>query len=94
MPLEHIRPLAAASLRRIANREAEAVRWIIEPLHRAGLSRYRIAKELNERRIARPRGGRWDHKAVRETLRRLGLFTESREVADQAAYEVAREAAA
>ena len=36
-----------------------------------GLSLSKIAGELNKRKVATPRGGRWDHSSVRNVLQRL-----------------------
>jgi hypothetical protein len=62
-----------------ANRRAEDVRWLIEPLHAAGFGPARIAMTLNNRRQANPGqlsghgGSRWNRETVVRTLRRLGL---------------------
>ena len=50
-------------------------RWSFEPviteLKDKGLSLARIAGELNKRKVATPRGGKWDHSSVGNVLQRL-----------------------
>jgi hypothetical protein len=46
---------------------------VIIELKGIGLSLARIAGELNKRKVATPRGGRWDHSSVRNVLNRLAV---------------------
>ena len=44
---------------------------VITALKAKGLSLARIAVELNKRKVATPRGGKWDHSSVGNVLQRL-----------------------
>jgi DNA invertase Pin-like site-specific DNA recombinase len=44
---------------------------VIKELRAKDYSMARIATELNKRKVATPRGGRWDHSSVRNVLSRL-----------------------
>ena len=44
---------------------------VITELKAQGLSLARIAVELNKRKVATPRGGKWDHSSVGNVLQRL-----------------------
>ena len=44
---------------------------VITELKAKGLSLARIAVELNKRKVATPRGGKWDHSSVGNVLQRL-----------------------
>lgn len=62
----------AAANRDTAIENAEALRVTIEPL--VNLSATRIAAILNEKKVATPRGGRWQSKTVLRVLKRLELI--------------------
>lgn len=62
----------AAANRDTAIENAEALRATIEPL--VNLSATRIAAILNEKKVATPRGGRWQSKTVLRVLKRLELI--------------------
>jgi hypothetical protein len=64
-------PTIAATNRRTADRHAESLRDIVEPIKH--LSTRRIAAALNERGIETSRGGRWQPMTVARLLDRLGL---------------------
>ncbi|MFC7694729.1 recombinase family protein [Paeniroseomonas aquatica] len=64
------RVLAAAANRAGAARRAEAVRPLAERLASEGLSLRAVARELEERRVPTPRGGRWHAASVRALLAR------------------------
>ena len=64
-------PTIAATNRQAANRHAEALRDIVEPIKH--LSTRRIAAVLNERGIETSRGGRWQPMTVARLLGRLGF---------------------
>ena len=44
---------------------------VIVELKGKGLSLAKIAGELDKRKVATPRGGRWDHSSVRNVLKRF-----------------------
>ena len=44
---------------------------VITELKGKGLSLAKIAGELNKRKVATPRGGKWDHSSVGNVLQRL-----------------------
>ena len=54
-----------------ARHRAKQLQPIIAELKGKGLSLAKMAGELNKRKVATPRGGRWDHSSVRNVLRRL-----------------------
>ena len=54
-----------------AHQRAQELQPIIAGLKSSGLSLAKIAGELNKRKVATPRGGRWDHSSVRNVLQRL-----------------------
>jgi DNA invertase Pin-like site-specific DNA recombinase len=54
-----------------AHQRARELQPIIAGLKSKGLSLAKIAGELNKRKVATPRGGRWDHSSVRNVLQRL-----------------------
>jgi DNA invertase Pin-like site-specific DNA recombinase len=64
-------PTIAATNRQAADRHAEALRDIVEPIKH--LSTRRIAAALNERGVETSRGGRWQPMTVARLLDRLGL---------------------
>ena len=64
-------PTIAATNRQAADRHAESLRDIVEPIKH--LSTRRIAAALNERGIETARGGKWQSMTVARLLDRLGL---------------------
>ena len=46
---------------------------VITELKGKGLSLARIAVELNKRKVATPRGGKWDHSSVGNVVQRLAV---------------------
>ena len=64
-------PTIAAANRQKADRHAESLRDIVEPIKR--LSTRRIAAVLNERGVETSRGGKWQSMTVARLLDRLGL---------------------
>ena len=64
-------PTIAATNRQAADRHAELLRDIVEPIKH--LSTRRIATALNERGIETARGGKWQSMTVARLLDRLGL---------------------
>ena len=52
---------------------AQELQPIIAELKGKGLSLAKLAGELNKRKVATPRGGRWDHSSVRNVLQRLPI---------------------
>jgi DNA invertase Pin-like site-specific DNA recombinase len=61
----------APQYRAEARQRAQELQPIIAELKSKGLSLAKIAGELNKRKIATPRGGRWDHSSVRNVINRL-----------------------
>jgi DNA invertase Pin-like site-specific DNA recombinase len=68
----HGAEVLAPKYRDEARRRAMQLEPIITELKRRGYSMARIATELNKRRVATPRGGRWDHSSARNVLKRIG----------------------
>jgi hypothetical protein len=64
-------PPIAATNRQAADRHAELLRDIVEPIRH--LSTRRIAAALNERGVEAARGGKWQPMTVARLLDRLGL---------------------
>ena len=56
-----------------AHQRAKKLQPIIAGLKSKGLSLSKIACELNKRKVATPRGGRWDHSSVRNVLNCLAV---------------------
>ena len=54
-----------------ARQRAMELEPVITELKGKGLSLARIAVELNKRKVATPRGGKWDHSSVGNVLQRL-----------------------
>ena len=54
-----------------ARQRASSLEPVITELKAQGLSLARIAGELNKRKVATPRGGKWDHSSVGNVLQRL-----------------------
>jgi DNA invertase Pin-like site-specific DNA recombinase len=54
-----------------ARQRAMQLKPIITELRSNGYSMSCIASELNKRKVATPRGGRWDHSSVRNVLSRI-----------------------
>ena len=54
-----------------ARQRAMELEPVITELKGKGLSLARIAGELNKRKVATPRGGKWDHSSVGNVLQRL-----------------------
>lgn len=54
-----------------ARRRAVELTSVIAELRSKDLSLAQMAAELNRRKVATPRGGRWDHSSVRNVLKRL-----------------------
>jgi DNA invertase Pin-like site-specific DNA recombinase len=67
----HGAEVLATQNREEARRRAEQLQPVIAELKGNGLSLAKIAAELNKRKVATPRGGRWDHSSVRNVLQRL-----------------------
>jgi DNA invertase Pin-like site-specific DNA recombinase len=67
----HGAEVLAPKYREEARQRALQLQPIITELKVKGCSMARIATELNKRKVATPRGGRWDHSSVRNVLRRL-----------------------
>jgi DNA invertase Pin-like site-specific DNA recombinase len=67
----HGAEVLAPRYREEAYRRAMQLEPIITELKGHGYSMARIATELNKRRVATPRGGRWDHSSVRNVVKRL-----------------------
>jgi DNA invertase Pin-like site-specific DNA recombinase len=61
----------APQYRAEARQRAQELQPIIAELNSKGLSLAKIAGELNKRKVATPRGGRWDHSSVRNVLQHL-----------------------
>jgi Recombinase len=57
--------------RQEALQRAEELEPVITELREKDDSLAKIARELNKRKVATPRGGRWDHSSVRNVLKRL-----------------------
>jgi DNA invertase Pin-like site-specific DNA recombinase len=71
----HGAEVLAPTYRAEALLRATRLELVITELKGRGYSMARIATELNKRRVATPRGGRWDHSSVRNVLNRLALPT-------------------
>jgi DNA invertase Pin-like site-specific DNA recombinase len=67
----HGSEVLAPQYRAEAHQRAQELQPIIAGLKSKGLSLAKIAGELNKRKVATPRGGRWDHSSVRNVLQRL-----------------------
>ena len=67
----HAAEVLAPQYREEAHKRAELLQPVLTELKAEGLSLARIAVELNKRKVATPRGGRWDHSSVRNVLKRL-----------------------
>jgi DNA invertase Pin-like site-specific DNA recombinase len=67
----HGAEVLAPKYREEARQRAEQLEPVITELKSKGLSLAKIAGELNKRKVATPRGGRWDHSSVRNVLQRL-----------------------
>jgi DNA invertase Pin-like site-specific DNA recombinase len=67
----HGAEVLAPQYRAEAYQRAKKLQPIIAGLKSKGLSLSKIAGELNKRKVATPRGGRWDHSSVRNVLQRL-----------------------
>ena len=67
----HGAEVLAPQYRAEAHQRAQKLQPIIAGLKSKGLSLAKIAGELNKRKVATPRGGRWDHSSVRNVLQRL-----------------------
>lgn len=67
----HGAEVLAPKYREEARQRAEQLEPVIAELKGKGLSLAKIANELNKRKVATPRGGRWDHSSLRNILRRL-----------------------
>jgi DNA invertase Pin-like site-specific DNA recombinase len=61
----------APQYRQEALQRAEELEPVITELREKDHSLAKIARELNKRKVATPRGGRWDHSSVRNVLKRL-----------------------
>ena len=69
----HGAEVLAPQYRAEAHQRAKKLQPIIAGLKSKGLSLSKIACELNKRKVATPRGGRWDHSSVRNVLNRLAV---------------------
>ena len=67
----HGAEVLAPQYRAEAHQRAQKLQPILAGLKSKGLSLSKIAGELNKRKVATPRGGRWDHSSVRNVLQRL-----------------------
>ena len=67
----HGAEVLAPKYREEARQRAKQLKPIITELRGEGLSLAGVARELNERKVATPRGGRWDHSSVRNVMQRL-----------------------
>jgi DNA invertase Pin-like site-specific DNA recombinase len=67
----HGAEVLAPKQRQEARQRAMQLEPIMTELKGKGYSMARIATELNKRKVATPRGGRWDHSSVRNVLNRL-----------------------
>jgi DNA invertase Pin-like site-specific DNA recombinase len=61
----------APQYRQEALQRAEELKPVITELMAKDYSLAKVASELNKRKVATPRGGRWDHSSVRNVLNRL-----------------------
>lgn len=69
----HGAEVLAPKFRDEARQRAKQLEPVIAELKGKGLSLARIAAELNKRKVATPRGARWDHSSVRNVVKRLLL---------------------
>jgi DNA invertase Pin-like site-specific DNA recombinase len=69
----HGAEVLAPKYRKEARQRAEELQPVIAELKGNGLSLAKMAGELNKRKVATPRGGRWDHSSVRNVLNRLAV---------------------
>ena len=67
----HGAEVLAPQYRSEAHQRAQELQPIIAALKSKDLSLAKIAGELNKRKVATPRGGRWDHSSVRNVLNRF-----------------------
>jgi len=67
----HGAEVLAPKFREEARQRAKQLQPVIAELKRQGLSLAKIATELNKRKVATPRGGRWDHSSVGNVVQRL-----------------------
>jgi DNA invertase Pin-like site-specific DNA recombinase len=67
----HGAEVLASQYREEARQRAKTLEPIITELKGEGLSLAKIAAELNKRKVATPRGGRWDHSSARNVVKRL-----------------------
>jgi len=67
----HGAEILAPKYRMEARQRAKELQPLIAELKGKGLSLAKIAGELNKRKVATPRGGRWDHSSVRNVLNRF-----------------------
>ena len=67
----HGAEVLAPQYREEARQRAMELEPVITELKGEGLSLARMAAELNKRKVATPRGGRWDHSSVRNVMKRL-----------------------
>ena len=67
----HGADVLAPKFKEEARQRAMELEPVITELKGKGLSLARIAVELNKRKVATPRGGKWDHSSVGNVLQRL-----------------------
>jgi len=67
----HGAEVLAPQYREEARQRAMELEPVITELKGEGLSLAGVARELNERKVPTPRGGRWDHSSVRNVMKRL-----------------------
>ena len=67
----HGAEVLAPKFKEEARQRAMELEPVITELKGKGLSLTRIAGELNKRKVATPRGGKWDHSSVGNELQRL-----------------------
>jgi DNA invertase Pin-like site-specific DNA recombinase len=67
----HGAEVLAPKFKEEARQRAKQLEPVLGELKGQGMSLAKIAAELNKRKVATPRGGRWDHSSVGNVLRRL-----------------------
>ena len=67
----HGAEVLAPKFKEEARQRAMELEPVITELKEKGLSLAKISGELNKRKVATPRGGKWDHSSVGNVLQRL-----------------------
>ena len=70
-PPQNGRRCSCQAIKEEARQRATELGPVITELKAKGLSLARMAVELNKRKVATPRGGKWDHSSVGNVLQRL-----------------------